>query len=38
MGKLKKALPKFRFMKLEEAINDYVKGHLAASEQYLEHK
>ncbi len=35
MGKLKKALPKFKFMKLEDAINDYVKSHLAQENQYL---
>jgi len=38
MGKLKKALPKFRFMKLEDAVHDYVRGHLAASDQYLDHQ
>jgi ADP-L-glycero-D-manno-heptose 6-epimerase len=35
MGKLKKALPKFKFMKLEDAVNDYVRQHLAQPEQYL---
>jgi ADP-L-glycero-D-manno-heptose 6-epimerase len=35
MGKLKKALPKFKFMKLEDAVGDYVKGHLSQPEQYL---
>lgn len=35
MGKLKKALPKFKFMKLEDAVNDYVRNHLAQAEQYL---
>ena len=35
MAKLKKALPKFKFMTLEEAVNDYVKNHLAQSDQYL---
>jgi ADP-L-glycero-D-manno-heptose 6-epimerase len=38
MGKLKKALPKFKFMLLEDAINDYVKSHLSKAEKYLEHK
>lgn len=35
MAKLKKALPKFKFMKLEDAVNDYVKSHLAQPDQYL---
>ena len=35
MTKLKKALPKFKFMKLEEAVDDYVRNHLAKAEQYL---
>jgi len=35
MGKLKKALPKFKFMKLEDAVNDYVRNHLSQKEQYL---
>ncbi|MCM2351520.1 MAG: ADP-glyceromanno-heptose 6-epimerase [Bacteriovoracaceae bacterium] len=35
MGKLKKALPKFKFMKLEDAVNDYVRNHLGQAEQYL---
>lgn len=35
MGKLKKALPKFKFMKLEDAVNDYVRNHLAQSDSYL---
>jgi ADP-L-glycero-D-manno-heptose 6-epimerase len=35
MTKLKKALPKFKFMKLEDAVADYVKNHLAAEDQYL---
>ena len=35
MGKLKKALPKFKFMKLEDAVNDYVRNHLAKADQYL---
>jgi len=38
MGKLKKALPKFKFMALEDAISDYVKSHLSKPEKYLEHK
>jgi ADP-L-glycero-D-manno-heptose 6-epimerase len=36
MGKLKKALPKFKFLSLEEAVADYVKNHLAQSNPYLE--
>lgn len=35
MTKLKKALPKFKFMKLEEAVSDYVRNHLALTDQYL---
>ena len=35
MTKLKKALPKFKFMKLEEAVNDYVRNHLSQPEPYL---
>lgn len=35
MAKLKKALPKFKFMKLEDAVNDYVRNHLAQKEQHL---
>lgn len=35
MGKLKKALPKFKFMKLEEAVDDYVRNHLAQPNPYL---
>ncbi len=35
MGKLKKALPKFKFMKLEDAVDDYVRNHLAAPSQYF---
>lgn len=35
MTKLKKALPKFKFMKLEEAVDDYVRNHLSQPEQYL---
>ncbi|MGE3608561.1 MAG: ADP-glyceromanno-heptose 6-epimerase [Bacteriovoracaceae bacterium] len=35
MNKLKKALPKFKFMKLEDAVADYVKNHLAKNDQYL---
>lgn len=34
MSKLKKALPKFKFMKLEDAINDYVGNHLL-KDKYL---
>ncbi len=37
MGKLKKALPKFKFMKLEDAVADYVGQHLM-KEKYLESK
>jgi ADP-L-glycero-D-manno-heptose 6-epimerase len=29
MGKLKKALPKFKFLSLEDAVSDYVREHLA---------
>lgn len=35
MAKLKKALPKFKFMKLEEAVDDYVRNHLAQENPYL---
>ncbi len=35
MAKLKKALPKFKFMKLEDAVVDYVKNHLSAESQFL---
>ncbi len=35
MGKLKKALPKFKFTRLEDAVSDYVKNHLAAEDQFL---
>lgn len=35
MTKFHKALPDFKFTKLEEAINDYVKNHLMKSDQYL---
>lgn len=35
MSKLKKALPKFKFSKLEDAVSDYVKTHLAQDNQYL---
>jgi ADP-L-glycero-D-manno-heptose 6-epimerase len=35
MGKLRKALPKFRFLSLEEAVKDYVKNHLAQEDAYL---
>ena len=38
MGKLKKALPKFKFMKLEDAVSDYVRNHLSQSNPYLEVK
>jgi ADP-L-glycero-D-manno-heptose 6-epimerase len=34
MSKLKKALPKFKFMELEEAVDDYVRNHLR-TERYL---
>lgn len=34
MTKLKKALPKFKFMKLEDAVNDYVREHLAQPDQH----
>lgn len=35
MTKLKKALPKFKFMKLEDAVNDYVREHLSQPDQYV---
>lgn len=35
MGKLKRALPKFRFMKLEDAVADYVRNHLSQEDQFL---
>lgn len=35
MSKLKKALPKFKFMKLEDAVSDYVKNHLSQPDPYL---
>ena len=35
MAKLKKALPKFKFMGLEAAVGDYVKNHLNQKHQYL---
>jgi ADP-L-glycero-D-manno-heptose 6-epimerase len=35
MGKLKKALPKFKFMDLEVAIDDYVRNHLATQDPHL---
>jgi hypothetical protein len=35
MTKLRKALPKFKFMKLEDAVTDYVKNHLASEDQFL---
>ncbi len=35
MGKLRKAIPKFKFMKLEDAVNDYVRNHLSQAEPYL---
>lgn len=35
MKKLKKALPNFKFMKLEDAVADYVKNHLLHNEPYL---
>lgn len=38
MRKLKLALPKFKFSKLEDAISDYVGNHLSATDQYLSHK
>jgi ADP-L-glycero-D-manno-heptose 6-epimerase len=37
MVKLKKALPKFKFMSLEDAVSDYVKSHLKKN-KYLEVK
>jgi len=35
MSKLTKALPKFRFHSLEEAVDDYVKNHLLHKNPYL---
>lgn len=35
MSKLKKALPKFKFMKLEDAVDDYVRNYLAQPDPYL---
>lgn len=35
MSKLKKALPKFKFLSLEEAVDDYVRNHLAQEEPHL---
>ncbi len=35
MGKFKKALPKFQFMKLEDAVTDYVRNHLSRDDQFL---
>jgi len=35
MSKFKKALPKFKFLKLEEAVDDYVRNHLEKDDQYL---
>lgn len=35
MTKLKKALPKFKFMGLEAAVGDYVKNHLMQKHPYL---
>jgi ADP-L-glycero-D-manno-heptose 6-epimerase len=35
MMKLKKALPKFKFMTLEEAVSDYVKNHLSKADPFL---
>jgi ADP-L-glycero-D-manno-heptose 6-epimerase len=34
MAKFKRALPKFKFMKLEDAVSDYVQKHLM-KDQYL---
>lgn len=35
MNKLKKALPKFKFMKLEDAVNDYVRNHLVQPDPHV---
>jgi ADP-L-glycero-D-manno-heptose 6-epimerase len=35
MQKLRKALPRFKFTKLEDAVDDYVRGHLATPDPYL---
>jgi ADP-L-glycero-D-manno-heptose 6-epimerase len=36
MSKLQKALPKFKFMKLEDAVDNYVKNHLSKAHPYLD--
>lgn len=38
MSKLKKALPKFKFLKLEDAVSDYIINHLAQPDPYLAQK
>jgi ADP-L-glycero-D-manno-heptose 6-epimerase len=38
MKKFKKALPKFKFMKLEDAIEDYVRNHLSKDDPFLRKK
>jgi ADP-L-glycero-D-manno-heptose 6-epimerase len=35
MTKLKKALPGFKFMRLEDAVNDYVRHHLSKPDPFL---
>jgi ADP-L-glycero-D-manno-heptose 6-epimerase len=35
MAKLKKALPKFKFTKLEDAVADYVRNHLSQPDPYM---
>ncbi len=35
MKKLNKALPKFKFLSLEDAVSDYVKNHLLKNDPYL---
>ncbi len=35
MGKLRKALPKFKFLNLEEAVDDYVRNHLLKVDPFL---
>jgi ADP-L-glycero-D-manno-heptose 6-epimerase len=36
MKKLKKALPKFKFLQLEQAIDDYVRNHLSQNDPYMD--
>jgi ADP-L-glycero-D-manno-heptose 6-epimerase len=36
MSKLKKALPKFKFLRLEDAVADYVRNHLTQADPFLD--